>query len=304
MSLGSALMLLVVVASMPGAADLTAPPNAPTPIVGGEPTEPGGFGSVVAVVVGTGLCTGSVVAPRLILTAGHCLQAVEHPSEVQVFYGDEIGMNPALAVETFGVHPNFCAGCEEDIHDYGYLVLREEFPVLDQILPPIVDQAEWDQTMAEGVAVTVVGYGEDPAEPDRGIGRKRRVVTFINRFSDEGLEFFAGGDLRDSCEGDSGGPAFVQLASGQWRLAGIVSRGSNPCGDGGFYGVPYGALPWVRLETEMDLCGSCSTCDCLQTAPHSEERCSVGTAPSTPSSILGLLGLGLLGVSRLRRRQR
>src|SRR5690606_32806846 len=96
------------------------------------------------------------------------------------------------------------------------------------LIPPITSQDEWDETMRTGESVTLVGYGEDPdAESQRGsIGIKRKVTTTITQLSPEGLEFFAGGGLRDSCEGDSGGPAFVQLSSGKWRLAGITSRGS------------------------------------------------------------------------------
>ena len=36
---------------------------------------------------------------------------------------------------------------------------------------------------------------------------------------------------------------FVRVASGAIRLAGITSRGSNTCGDGGYYGAPYPAQP-------------------------------------------------------------
>ena len=52
------------------------------------------------------------------------------------------------------------------------------------------------------------------------------------------LEFVAGGAGFDSCNGDSGGPAYIDVA-GQRVVAGLTSRGTetarNPCGEGGIY---------------------------------------------------------------------
>lgn len=285
------------------AEDFGAREPAPLPIVGGDVTEPAEFPSVVAVLTGHGLCTGTLVTPRLILTAAHCLQHVDEASQIQVYFGDRIEAHNTLGVESFGTHPEFCAGCKEDIHDYAYVLLSDDFAEAGELPLPITEQIEWDETMSTGSAITVVGYGENPdaAGADDGIGRKRKVSAAIGRFTSLGLEFFAGGDQRDSCRGDSGGPAFVRGADGGWRLAGIVSRGSEPCGDGGFYGTPYGALPWLRLETGIDLCGSCGTCDCLDTTPERDDgRCSIGAhGPEMPAV---LVVLGLLGLDRRRHR--
>lgn len=305
MSLGGVFIAtaLTLWAVEPSPAPLRTPAPPPSTIVGGEPTDPGEFGGVVAILAGQGLCTGTVVSPRVVVTAGHCLADIDDAEDIEVFYGDEVTSDNKVLIDSYGVHPQFCPDCDDEIFDYGYIVLAEEFPLPDEWLLPIVDQDEWDQTMGEGGTVVIVGYGEDPSVGDdnRGIGTKRSVATWISRITDNGYEFFAGGDQRDSCRGDSGGPAFVQLVNGQWRLAGIVSRGSNPCGDGGFYGVPYPALPWLRQETELDLCGgACGTCDCLDIAPFKSQGCSVDEPPRGRGA-LGLLALALLG---LRRRYR
>lgn len=257
---------------------LRAEPPPPSPIVGGEPTEPGDFDGVVAVVAGSGLCTGTVVAPRLVLTAAHCLAGLRQDTEVEVYFGQEINAADKVAATDYGVHPRFCPDCKEDIYDYGYVVIASDFTVPGGFLLPVTTQEEWDEAMVGGREVTLVGYGEDP-EIDalkKGIGIKREVTTTIRRFSDRGLEFYAGGMQQDSCNGDSGGPAFIRVGSGALRLAGITSRGSNPCGDGGYYGTPYPALCWVRDETGVDLIGSaCSACDCLDIATDDDKGCSV-----------------------------
>jgi V8-like Glu-specific endopeptidase len=260
----------------PGLRDVPPPPS---PIVGGEPTEPGEFDGVVAVVAGSGLCTGTVVAPRLVLTAAHCLAGLRQDTEVEVYFGQEINAADKVAATDYGVHPMFCPDCKEDIFDYGYVVIASDFTVPGGFLVPITTQEEWDEAMVSGREVTLVGYGEDPEIEalNKGIGVKRQVTTTIRRFSDRGLEFYAGGMQQDSCNGDSGGPAFIRVGSGALRLAGITSRGSNPCGDGGYYGTPYPALCWVRDETGVDLIGpACSACDCLHIATHDDdEGCSV-----------------------------
>lgn len=278
--------------------DLSIPAQPPQPILGGEPTGPQEFDGVVAVVAGHGLCTGTVVAPRLVLTAGHCLRNVPASSGVHVFFGDELDGSMSVPAEHWAMHPDFCADCKEDIFDYGFVTLGVDFTVPGGYLLPLVDQDEWDEAMVSGGAVTLVGYGEDPATPD-SIGTKRKVTTAIQRFSPKGLEFFAGGDERDSCQGDSGGPAFVRLEDGTLRLAGITSRGSSPCGSGGYYGTPYAALCWVRDETGVDMLSSgCDSCDCLKTVPP-EGGCT--TQPRRPASSGAL---ALLIVSMLRRRKR
>ena len=64
-------------------------------------------------------------------------------------------------------------------------------------------------------------------------------------------EFVAGAPFldRDSCNGDSGGPAYVK-ADGAWYFVGATSRATastvRPCGDGGIY-VRVGAFQdWIR----------------------------------------------------------
>jgi len=277
-------------------------------IVGGDETKPGEFDPVVGVEAGHDLCTGTLVTPEVVLTAGHCLADIEDEDEIRVLFGQDLSELPQTAIHAtdFGVHPDFCADCGLDIHDYGYIVIGAEYTDPDGVIPPIVDQSEWDDMMRIGEEVTLVGYGVNPDAESitMGIGQKRKVETQISKWSPAGLEFFAGGDNRDSCQGDSGGPAFVTNEDGELRLAGITSRGSDPCGNGGLYGVPYPALAWLADEADVNLCGEdCPDCSCLDVSPP-DEGCNVAPAPARPSRGALWLGVLLLAGAHVRRARR
>ncbi|MCA9655543.1 MAG: S1 family peptidase [Myxococcales bacterium] len=293
-------LLVPWLAFAPGgdAPDSLASPPEVSQIVGGEQTGELEYGAIVALLNSqSGLCTGTVVTPRLVLTAAHCVSNLGLGSSVDVYYGNELDFNMSTEAVGFGFHPEFCDDCREDIYDYGYVLLGTDFTPPDGFIMPITDQEEWDQVMQEGHEVILVGFGEDPEaiNPADSLGTKRKVTTTISRFSELGLEFFAGGDDKDSCQGDSGGPAIVRLSDGTLRLAGITSRGSDPCGKGGFYGAPFPALSWVRDEVGVDLLpAGCEDGDCIDMTPPAEDegRCSVAGRPSWRGALWLLLPLG------------
>jgi MYXO-CTERM domain-containing protein len=268
-------------------------PTEPVDVVGGVPTEPGEFESVVALHVDGELCTGTLVTPTIVLTAAHCIDGTADVSVEAGLMVDFLGSVPAVRT---GVHPDYCRTCssqDRDLFDYAFVEVPAGALGVTELAEPIVDQDVWDATIGPGGAVTVVGYGLDE---HGGLGRKRKVVTWITAQTHSGQEFRAGGDFRDSCDGDSGGPAFVQLPDGRWRQAGIVSRGSKVCGSFGIYATPYPALAWLQTETGTQLCGAaCADCTCVDTtAADPDGGCACRTtndAPATAMLLVLLVGL-------------
>src|SRR5690349_18755974 len=55
---------------------------AAAPVVGGNAAKPGEWPDVALVVAPQALCTGTLIAPDVVLTAGHCIET--HPFEVIV----------------------------------------------------------------------------------------------------------------------------------------------------------------------------------------------------------------------------
>jgi MYXO-CTERM domain-containing protein len=322
----STLALALALVALPAPAELAAGPTGAQPIIGGELVPSDAWQSVVAIIgIDNGLasatahlCTGVLLDEQTAMTAAHCLAEAESYDQVLVIFGDSmytIDPNRRTTAAASGNHPKYCFddGCSEDAYDYGYVVLTDAV-VGVELIPPLVDQGEWDELMVEDHEVTLVGFGstrdtsEDGAAPLQmsEVGYKREVTTAISGFSSTGIEFIAGSEGRDTCNGDSGGPVFAQLANGEWRLVGITSRGKTPCGSGhGIYGVPYAALPWIRDETGVDLLpAECAAADCLDTAPPKERGCSIVGAEGRGGGVP--LGFGLVvlaaGVGLRRRR--
>ncbi len=264
MTLGAALLLTSLLAGSPDHSG----------IFGGDPVESGAWPAVVTIRTSK-LCTGTLVAPNLVLTAAHCFTPA--PSGViHVDFGDSIGDPDFTLVATdWATHPDFCLPdtCDRDLHDFAWVRLPVDVDVTPIL--PITDQLEYDELMVDGHALTFVGFGEDEAQVT---GIKREVASNITSFNESGREFRAGGDGKDTCFGDSGGPSLGQLADGTWRLAGVLSRGGD-CGKGGIYGVPLPELCWLRDSSGVDLLPEgCAACDCVDIAPDRDEgcKCSAG----------------------------
>ncbi len=216
-------------------------------IVGGTPVASGAFPGIVGVAVGkageplfTAICTGTLIAPAVVLTAGHC---VEGPDDVVVFTGDgeddaKIAVAAAHAVRAKAVHASL-RRYPLGYADFAVLTLAE--PLSDATPYPLV-QTLADRLAAErrGTAL-LVGYGR---REDGRAGRKFQAEAKIQSVT--AAEAVIGGEGKDACAGDSGGPALTKRDDGTYQLLGVVSRGVGlDCGKGGYVGMTSDVACWI-----------------------------------------------------------
>lgn len=266
-----ALVSVCVVAA--GCSDPTGSSNEPQarrplPVVGGEPAGVDDYPSTVALTDpgGSPFCTGTLVAPTIVVTAAHCLQTwwgdPIGTNEVRVVYGytepDTASSSDRRTVSSVTPHPSYdpWANVDSDgmghTNDIGVVVLNE--PVENGVVTPILPSGQIDATLVAGTDVHVVGYGIYNMNTQAGGILYKALTPYMRRVQWEMLAGSPGNP--DSCNGDSGGPAYV-VAAGNLFLAGITSRAwaksQSSCGDGGIYTLASEYVDWIQsVAGELD----------------------------------------------------
>ncbi len=162
-------------------------------------------------------CSGTLIAPRVFLTAGHCTVAlwsyVSHTSQVHVSFGDNV-LDPATwhAVDEWITNPAYWWGPMSDPHDVGILVLSDPVTGLGygHLAPEGFLTGLWNQgkLIPQATKFLNVGYGTDENQADTNV-REFSWSAFKNLhnawlYMSQNVNTGNAG----TCYGDSGGPTF------------------------------------------------------------------------------------------------
>jgi len=186
-------------------------------IVGGTPATDE---AVVAIryVDGELRCSGTLVAPRVVLTAGHCGIHAGNYYGYEVFFGpDTKAAGRRLAVIDAVRHPAFDGPSFSN--DLALLFLEAEAPATPK---PLRTSALTPVDVASDVRI--VGYGRTKADLDDA-GLRRQGFA---RITDVTINELVLGGASQQCSYDSGGPTFT-TEGGVEVLTGVTSRGDAAC---------------------------------------------------------------------------
>ena len=257
-----------------------------------------------------GFCSGVLIAPTVVLSAGHCARNSAVPARVAA--GNSIAdFIPTINTSTLGlprIRPEQtektinvnrfdlmdpeAVSAGEPLFGRDLMLVHLNRPFSNPIFPISIPSLDGINTAK---IVRIVGFGENG---HGATGKKLWADVDVLRARcnpdepgedgssqcERGTELFArhSSGRFDSCPGDSGGPVYVRNEGGGYRLIGITSRAPFPsmeCGGGTFVTLLDGLrLSWIKSIAPGVVVSGEVRPEAPQ--PNGDENCTPGNPPT------------------------
>ncbi len=263
------------------------------PIVYGEPDADPAHMATVALTFGDAarfFCSGTLITGTVVLTAGHCLDAVGDATTIKVFFGDSVWSSGDYRDVAEGItHPFW--GTSGFTYDVALLRLVSPAPAGITPIPHLPSELGLERRDQGATVVDFSGFGVDEV----GIsGVKLHVEDVVDVVCDgPGIcseyvyPLMFGYDQRPGgpCSGDSGGPAYI-LRDNVEYVAGATSYGDWRCAQYGASTTVDRYADWIDAyiipedcqnaqDDDLDGLTDCGDPECFG-APACPEDCTNG----------------------------
>ncbi|KAJ1901048.1 hypothetical protein LPJ66_001057 [Kickxella alabastrina] len=270
-------------------------------VTNGTKVPQGSGSSFVQLLIGSnnrfGLCGGTIVDSKTIVTAGHCVydrqkNVVKPASEFYVFYGNVENMSPTyVKAKKVTIHPKYDQ--RQMFNDIAII----EVPALPLANGKVETMPLYNGAIGTRVPMGIYGWGtirsHGTANDSPSSLLTQTVYTSIPEDCQviepsyngaNGPQICANNHYNigvDVCQGDSGTGTTIVAENGKQYLAGLVSYGTNKlgeatCGEDGSFGIYSNVFyhqKWIEFVAGIN----------VASGPFSEPQVSPALVPTTPT---------------------